>query len=63
MNRLDKFGILVLTVLYFIQGIPIGIAGTTIPLVLTEQGVSYKDLAMLSFALYPFSFKIFFAPI
>jgi PAT family acetyl-CoA transporter-like MFS transporter 1 len=28
-----------------------------------EKGVSFKDLALLSFAFYPFSFKILFAPI
>jgi len=61
-NFQDKKGIVILTILYFIQGLPIGLVGSTIPFLLMEKGVNYKELALLSFAFYPFSFKIFFAP-
>jgi PAT family acetyl-CoA transporter-like MFS transporter 1 len=62
-SQSDKRGIFVLTILYFIQGLPIGFYSSTIPLLLIENGASFSQLAMLSLVFYPFSFKIFFAPI
>ena len=58
----DKMHILVLFFLYILQGIPLGLR-TSVPLVLQERGVSYTDQSMFSFASYPFSMKILWAPI
>ena len=58
----DYFGVLILTICYFFQGIPIGFFASTISVLLAEKGASFGSLGTLSFVLYPFSFKIFFAP-
>ena len=58
----DKLHVCVLFFLYILQGIPLGLK-TSIPLVLQERGVSYKDQSVFSFAHYPFSMKILWAPI
>ena len=58
----DKLHILVLFFLYILQGIPLGLR-TSVPLVLEERGVSYNDQFRFSFASYPFSMKILWAPI
>merc|ERR1712241_606361 len=58
----DKLHILVLFFLYILQGIPLGLR-TSVPLVLQERGVSYTDQSKFSFASYPFSMKILWAPI
>ena len=58
----DKLHILVLFFLYVLQGIPLGLRNS-VPLVLQERGVSYKDQSVFSFASYPFSMKILWAPI
>ena len=58
----DKLHILVLFFLYILQGIPLGLR-SSVPLVLQERGVSYTDQSKFSFASYPFSMKILWAPI
>jgi len=58
----DEKNILVLLMLYVLQGIPLGLAGT-IPLILTNRNVSYKQQAEFSFAIWPFSVKLLWAPI
>ena len=58
----DKLHILVLFFLYILQGIPLGLRNS-VPLVLQERGVSYTDQSKFSFASYPFSMKILWAPI
>ena len=58
----DRFHILVLFGLYILQGIPLGLRNS-VPLVLQERGVSYTDQSKFSFASYPFSMKILWAPI
>jgi PAT family acetyl-CoA transporter-like MFS transporter 1 len=45
-----------------IQGIPIGFFAVTIPTILISNGLTYTDLAILSFSTYPFSLKILTAP-
>ena len=44
------------------QGIPLGLAAA-IPLILTNRQVSYKEQAGFSFAYWPFSLKLLWAPI
>nr|XP_015807315.2 acetyl-coenzyme A transporter 1 [Nothobranchius furzeri]XP_015807316.2 acetyl-coenzyme A transporter 1 [Nothobranchius furzeri] len=48
--------------LYVLQGIPLGLAGS-IPLILQGKNVSYKDQAFFSFVFWPFSLKLFWAPL
>ncbi|XP_056334720.1 acetyl-coenzyme A transporter 1 [Danio aesculapii] len=48
--------------LYVLQGIPLGLAGS-IPLIMQSKNVSYKDQAYFSFVFWPFSLKLFWAPL
>lgn len=54
--------IALLLLLYVLQGIPLGLAGS-IPMMLQQKGVSYKDQALFSFVFWPFSLKLLWAPI
>ena len=58
----NRLGIMILMILYFIQGIPLGLFDASIPFLLIDRGVDYLDLGMLSFFSYPFAMKILFAP-
>ncbi len=44
------------------KGIPIGLAGS-LPYILSSRKVSYADQGTFSFALWPFSLKLLWAPI
>lgn len=50
----DYGNIAILTLLYLMQGIPLGIT-YSMPFILQNKGVSYKDQAAFSFAFYPFT--------
>lgn len=58
----DRQNICLLLILYVLQGIPLGLGGS-IPLVLQNKNISYKEQAMFSFAHWPFSMKLLWAPI
>ena len=58
----DGQNIAVLLFLYVLQGIPLGLAAA-VPLILTNKHVSYKQQAEFSFAYWPFSVKLLWAPI
>lgn len=58
----DHQNIALLTFLYILQGIPLGLAGS-IPYLLQSRNVSYRDQAMFSFVYWPFSIKLLWAPI
>jgi len=58
----DETNIAVLLFLYVLQGIPLGLAAA-VPLILTNRDVSYKQQAEFSFAYWPFSIKLLWAPI
>jgi len=58
----DERNILVLLFLYVLQGIPLGLAAA-IPLILTNRNVSYKQQGEFSFAFWPFSVKLLWAPL
>ena len=60
--RQDRSSIALLLLLYVLQGIPLGLAGS-IPLILQSRHVAYKDQAIFSFAFWPFSVKLLWAPI
>ncbi|XP_071805763.1 acetyl-coenzyme A transporter 1-like [Asterias amurensis] len=58
----DYKSIMLLLLLYVLQGIPLGLAGS-IPLVLQSRKVSYSQQAVFSFVYWPFSVKLIWAPI
>lgn len=58
----DRGSIALLTFLYVLQGIPLGLAGS-IPYLLQSRNVNYKDQAVFSFNFWPFSVKLLWAPI
>lgn len=58
----DRRSIVLLTFLYVLQGIPLGIAAS-IPYLLQTRKISYTDQAVFSFVHWPFSLKLFWAPI
>uniref|UniRef100_A0A1I8ES88 Acetyl-coenzyme A transporter 1 n=1 Tax=Wuchereria bancrofti TaxID=6293 RepID=A0A1I8ES88_WUCBA len=58
----DFGSLCLLTFLYLLQGIPLGLIAA-IPLVLSSKHVSYGQQAIFSFAHWPFSVKLLWAPI
>lgn len=58
----DKKKVMLLTYLYFLQGIPLGLSAS-MPFLLSARGVSYSDQGTFSFAIWPFSLKILWAPL
>ncbi len=60
--RKDLWNILLLLFLYILQGIPLGLTAA-IPMILQNRHVSYTDQAKFSFAIWPFSVKLLWAPI
>ena len=56
-TRDDIKGITIATSIYFLQGIPLGLFGAFF-LILKDYGVDYEQMAVLSMAIYPFSFKL-----
>lgn len=60
--RGDRANIAILFFLYLLQGIPLGLTAS-IPMLLQNRGASYKQQAEFSFATWPFSMKLLWAPI
>lgn len=58
----DRINISILLFLYVLQGIPLGLAGS-IPMILQNRSISYKDQAVFSFVNWPFSIKLLWAPV
>lgn len=59
----DDLGALsLLLFLYFLQGVPIGLA-SSLPLYLASKGASLKDQAIFSLASWPYSLKLLWAPV
>lgn len=54
--------ILLILVLYLLQGFNLGLT-FSVPILLTSRGVTWKDLGTYNFAVYPFSFKLLWAPL
>ncbi|RKU45394.1 hypothetical protein DL546_004521 [Coniochaeta pulveracea] len=55
-----NFGLLVL--LYFLQGIPMGLATGSVPFLLKDH-MSYSQIGIFSLASYPYSLKLLWSPI
>ena len=60
--RQDKRNFLLLVLLYFLQGVPIGLAGGSVPFLLKKY-LSYGQIGVFSLATYPYSLKLFWSPI
>lgn len=58
----DFHNILFLMFLYLLQGVPLGLTGS-LPFILSSRKVSYADQGTFSFAFWPFSMKLLWAPI
>ncbi|KAH7638666.1 acetyl-coenzyme a transporter 1-like protein [Dermatophagoides farinae] len=58
----DYLNIAILLFLYLLQGIPIGLI-SGVPLLLLNHGIGYSQQAIFSFAIWPFSCKLLWAPI
>ncbi|KAH9921404.1 MFS general substrate transporter [Fomitopsis serialis] len=62
MSTRDRRAIILLIILYLIQGFPLGLALGSLPFLLREH-LSYSQLATFSLASYPYSLKLFWSPI
>ena len=60
--RQDKRNSLLLVLLYFLQGIPIGLAMGSVPIIL-KRHLSYGQIGVFSLASYPYSLKLLWSPI
>lgn len=58
----DKRNFLMLVLLYFLQGIPMGLAAGSVPFLLKTK-LSYGQIGIFSLAMYPYSLKLFWSPI
>jgi MFS transporter, PAT family, solute carrier family 33 (acetyl-CoA transportor), member 1 len=60
--RQDQRNFLLLVLLYFLQGIPMGLAGGSVPFLLKPH-LTYSQIGVFSLASYPYSLKLFWSPI
>ena len=60
--RRDQRNFLLLVLLYFLQGIPMGLAMDSVPFLLKSH-VSYSEIGVFSLASYPYSLKLLWSPI
>ncbi|KAJ6157592.1 Major facilitator superfamily domain general substrate transporter [Penicillium chermesinum] len=60
--RSDKRNFMLLCVLYFLQGVPMGLATGSVPFLLKPY-LSYGQIGIFSLASYPYSLKLFWSPI
>ncbi|KAI1617265.1 acetyl-CoA transporter [Exophiala viscosa] len=58
----DKKNFLLLVLLYFLQGIPMGLASGSVPFLLKSY-LSYGQIGIFSLAIYPYSLKLLWSPI
>jgi hypothetical protein len=62
LSEKDKKNFLLLVLLYFLQGVPMGLAMGSVPFLL-KQHVSYAQMGVFSLASYPYSLKLLWSPI
>ncbi|KAJ5632810.1 Major facilitator superfamily domaingeneral substrate transporter [Penicillium lividum] len=58
----DRRNFLLLCLLYFLQGVPMGLATGSVPFLLKPY-LSYGQIGIFSLASYPYSLKLFWSPI
>jgi hypothetical protein len=59
----DRRNFLLLVLLYFLQGIPMGLASGSVPFLLKKMHLSYSQMGVFSLASYPYSLKLLWSPI
>lgn len=62
LSKKDQRNFLLLVLLYFLQGIPMGLAHGSVPFLL-KHSVSYAAIGVFSLAAYPYSLKLLWSPI
>ncbi|KAF2010726.1 hypothetical protein BU24DRAFT_436173 [Aaosphaeria arxii CBS 175.79] len=62
LSKKDQRNFLLLVLLYFLQGIPMGLATGSVPFLL-KRDVSYGAIGVFSLAAYPYSLKLLWSPI
>ncbi|KAI1258990.1 MFS general substrate transporter [Xylariaceae sp. FL1019] len=60
--RSDQRNFMLLVLLYFLQGVPMGLATGSVPFLLKEH-LSFGEIGVFSLASYPYSLKLFWSPI
>ena len=60
--RQDRRNFLLLVLLYFLQGVPMGLATGSVPFLLKSH-LSYGQIGVFSLASYPYSLKLLWSPI
>lgn len=60
--RQDRRNFCLLVLLYFLQGIPMGLASGSVPFLLKKH-LSYGQIGVFSLAAYPYSLKLLWSPI
>lgn len=60
--RQDRRNFLLLVLLYFLQGIPMGLASGSVPFLLKKY-LSYGQIGVFTLASYPYSLKLLWSPI
>ncbi|KAK7189614.1 acetyl-CoA transporter 1 [Paraphaeosphaeria sporulosa] len=63
LSKKDQRNFLLLVLLYFLQGIPMGLAMGSVPFLLKKADASYSAIGVFSLAAYPYSLKLFWSPI
>ena len=63
LSKTDQKNFLLLVLLYFLQGIPMGLATGSVPILFKRVVNSYSAMAVFSLAAYPYSLKLFWSPI
>eukprot|EP00002_Diphylleia_rotans_P019371 TRINITY_DN3749_c0_g1_i2.p1 TRINITY_DN3749_c0_g1~~TRINITY_DN3749_c0_g1_i2.p1 ORF type:complete len:322 (-),score=47.17 TRINITY_DN3749_c0_g1_i2:950-1915(-) len=59
----DTSKILLLTFLYVVQGIPLGLVSGPIQYMMQEKQISYKDASIFSLVMYPYAMKVLWSPV
>jgi hypothetical protein len=62
LSKKDQSNFSLLVLLYFLQGIPMGLAHGSVPFLL-KHNVSYAAIGVFSLAAYPYSLKLLWSPI
>lgn len=62
LSKADRDAIVLLVVLYFVQGIPVGLAFGTMPFLLKAK-LSYTDIGLFSLCTWPYSLKLLWSPL
>mmetsp|Transcript_2966 Transcript_2966/g.10708 ORF Transcript_2966/g.10708 Transcript_2966/m.10708 type:complete len:634 (+) Transcript_2966:178-2079(+) len=58
----SMFGLVLLVILYIMQGVPVGLTLGSVPFILRTK-VSYTEIGIFSLASYPYSLKLLWSPI